>query len=149
MDLLHIHLKELLETIAHLHQYQQLQYAQQLQSIKQQQQQKQEQCMTTTSVANNVGTAASIGANLPNGLLASSVPTTTTVINTNNIAQQQQQTILSNSTQQQNHDSQLIFKLQELICTLIQVNKRLSIKTDCYSMNNGESIICFLVHYRK
>lgn len=121
MDLLHIHLKELLETIAQLHQYQQLQYAQQLQSLKQQQQQKQEQCMTTTSVANNVGTAASIGANLP------SVPTTAAVTNTNNIAQQQQ-IILSNSTQQQNHDSQLIFKLQELICTLIQVNKRLTIK---------------------
>ena len=125
MDLLHIHLRELLDTIAQLHQYQQSQYALQLQNLKQQQSLQTNLQQQTSNVINStLASTASIGATVTSGLLASTSTSAnpTSFVNTSNSTSQQFQQV-SNFVQQQNHDNQLIFKLQELICTLIQVSK--------------------------
>ena len=80
MDQLHSHLKELLDTIAQLHSYQQTQFAHQLNSLKQQQQQqqqiasqpKQELTGQLNGVVNTgLASTASIGATVTSALLVS------------------------------------------------------------------------------
>ena len=149
MDQLHLHLKELLDTISQIHSYQQSQFTIQLNALKQQQQQQQQQQQPQTNkeplisqsnglVNTGLASTASIGTGVTSALLVStSIQTGATLVSGNpssyasksNVStptpyQQQSSFIntLNSTVQQQNHDSQLIFKLQELICTLMQVS---------------------------
>ena len=138
MDQLHLHLKELLETIFQLHSYQQLQFNHQLKQQQQQLQKKHQQECQQQSTTINTGlvNTASMGANVTTALLAATTTTSTSTSNNNNNNtnylpnSSQHQSItsnLNNIVQQQNNDSHLINKLQELICTLIQVSKYLKL----------------------
>jgi hypothetical protein len=142
MDQLHLHLKELLDTISQIHSYQQSQFTIQLNALKQQQQSQtnKEPLISQSNGLVNTGLAstASIGTGVTSALLVStSIQTGATLVSGNpssyasnsNVStptpyQQQSSFIntLNSTVQQQNHDSQLIFKLQELICTLMQVS---------------------------